>query len=86
VVSLYLSIISPFSLLAATIRWMNQNSAQTKDFVVGSYVFDNPKGLRKFPYSVNKATNPLTYGSLQKLNEVHGWFLNYYFLFNDSYF
>lgn len=55
---------------------MNQNSAQTKDFVVGSYVFDNPKGLRKFPYSVNKATNPLTYGSLQKLNEVHGWFSN----------
>ncbi|KIM35854.1 hypothetical protein M413DRAFT_449584 [Hebeloma cylindrosporum] len=56
----------------AMAAWMNQNSAQTKDFVMGSYVFNNPKGLRKFPYSVNKATNPLTYGSLQRLNEVHG--------------
>ena len=65
---------------------MNQNSAQTKDFVMGSYVFNNPKGLRKFPYSVNKATNPLTYGSLQKLNEVHGRFSNHYFPLNKSYF
>ena len=50
---------------------MNQNSTETKDFVMGSYVFNNPKGLRNFPYSVNKATNPLTYASLQQLNDVH---------------
>jgi len=55
----------------AMASWMNQNSAETKDYVVGSYVFNNPNGLRSFPYSVNKATNPLTYASLQQLNDVH---------------
>jgi len=58
---------------------MNQNSAETRDYVIGSYVSNDPKGLRKFPYSVNKATNPLTYGSVQQLNEVHSWFSNRYF-------
>ncbi|KDR76563.1 hypothetical protein GALMADRAFT_246959 [Galerina marginata CBS 339.88] len=55
----------------AMASWVNQNSAQTKDFVIGPYVFNKATGLRTFPYSVNKATNPLTYGSLQTINEVH---------------
>lgn len=55
----------------AMASWMNQNSAETRDYVIGNYVTNDPKGLRQFPYSINKATNPLTYGSLQQLNEVH---------------
>ncbi|CAE6448641.1 unnamed protein product, partial [Rhizoctonia solani] len=41
------------------------------DFTLGSYVTNNPKGIRSYPYSTNMATNPLTYGSLGSLNEVH---------------
>ncbi|KAG8695806.1 hypothetical protein FRC08_007549 [Ceratobasidium sp. 394] len=41
------------------------------DFTLGSYVTNNPKGIRSYPYSTNTATNPLTYGSLATRNEVH---------------
>ncbi|KAF5318591.1 hypothetical protein D9619_010992 [Psilocybe cf. subviscida] len=56
----------------AMASWMNQNSAATKDYVLAPYVVNNDNGLRKFPYSTDKATNPLTYASLRQLNEVHG--------------
>lgn len=51
--------------------WTEQNSATIKDFVVGAFVSNNPAGLRKFPYSTSKTTNPLTFGSIKALNEVH---------------
>jgi extracellular elastinolytic metalloproteinase len=51
---------------------MAQTSARTTDFAVAPYVSNNPRGLQRFPYSVNTNTNPLTYASLQQLNEVHG--------------
>ncbi|KAG9075709.1 hypothetical protein FS749_012600, partial [Ceratobasidium sp. UAMH 11750] len=41
------------------------------DFTLGSYVINDPKGIRSHPYSTNMATNPLTYGSLATRNEVH---------------
>ncbi|KAG8695805.1 hypothetical protein FRC08_007548, partial [Ceratobasidium sp. 394] len=41
------------------------------DFTLGSYVTNNPKGIRSYPYSTNMATNPLTYGSLANKSEVH---------------
>ncbi|CAE6515981.1 unnamed protein product [Rhizoctonia solani] len=41
------------------------------DFTLGSYVMGNEKGIRSYPYSTNKTTNPLTYGSLKDRNEVH---------------
>ncbi|KAF8600980.1 hypothetical protein BDV93DRAFT_533761 [Ceratobasidium sp. AG-I] len=46
-------------------------SATLEDFTLGSYVYNNPKGIREYPYSTNKATNPLTYGSLATRSEVH---------------
>ncbi|KAG8738370.1 hypothetical protein FRC10_006946 [Ceratobasidium sp. 414] len=46
-------------------------SAEDKDFTLGSYVTNNPAGIRSHPYSTNKATNPLTYGSIAKLGEEH---------------
>ncbi|CAE6407365.1 unnamed protein product [Rhizoctonia solani] len=48
--------------------------AKTKpipDFTLGSYVVNNPKGIRSYPYSTNMATNPLTYASLASRDEVH---------------
>ncbi|QRV79441.1 extracellular metalloproteinase MEP [Ceratobasidium sp. AG-Ba] len=50
---------------------LQAKSNPLEDFTMGSYVTNNPAGIRSHPYSVNKTTNPLTYGSLKKINEVH---------------
>jgi len=55
----------------AMANWVSQTSATTVDFELGKYVFNQPQGLRSFPYSTNAQTNPLRYSSLQTLNEVH---------------
>ena len=55
-----------------SLRWMNQVSENTLDYVMAGYVFDNDvTGIRQFPYSVSKTSNPLTYQSLQAADEVH---------------
>ncbi|KAI8895827.1 Fungalysin metallopeptidase-domain-containing protein [Globomyces pollinis-pini] len=41
------------------------------DYVLGAYVYNNPKGIRKNVYSTNTTTNPYTYNSVQPLNQVH---------------
>ncbi|KAG9125120.1 hypothetical protein FRC07_008916, partial [Ceratobasidium sp. 392] len=46
-------------------------SSPVPDFTLGSYVTNNPAGIRSHPYSTSKTTNPLTYGSLKDKNEVH---------------
>ncbi|KAJ2931005.1 hypothetical protein H1R20_g6081, partial [Candolleomyces eurysporus] len=51
--------------------WMAQTSADVTDFVLGSYVTNNPEGLRRFPYSTSAQTNPLRYSDLQQFSEVH---------------
>lgn len=54
-------------------EWAEQESAADSiaDFTLGSYVVDDPAGIRSYPYSTSKTTNPLTYGSLKTLTEVH---------------
>lgn len=54
-------------------EWAEQESAADAiaDFTLGSYVVDDPAGIRSYPYSTSKTTNPLTYGSLKTLTEVH---------------
>ncbi|CAE6394968.1 unnamed protein product [Rhizoctonia solani] len=47
------------------------NSATLADFTLGSFVINNSTGIRSYPYSTNKATNPLTYASLATRAEVH---------------
>ncbi|CAE6519195.1 unnamed protein product, partial [Rhizoctonia solani] len=47
------------------------NSLNMADFTLGSFVTGMAGGIRSYPYSTNKATNPLTYGSLATLSEVH---------------
>ncbi|KAG6899570.1 hypothetical protein C0993_009149 [Termitomyces sp. T159_Od127] len=46
-------------------------SEKVKDFVMGQYVVDNPKGIRTYPYSTDPKVNPLRYSNLAKIDEVH---------------
>jgi len=39
--------------------------------VLGAYVINSSAGIRSYPYSTSNTTNPLTYGSIKNLNEVH---------------
>jgi extracellular elastinolytic metalloproteinase len=55
----------------AMAEWTEQKNAQIKDFTLGSYVVNNPSGIRTHPYSTSATTNPLRYSSLKTLTEVH---------------
>ncbi|RDB22679.1 Extracellular metalloproteinase mep [Hypsizygus marmoreus] len=55
----------------ALAEWTEQKSATITDFVLGAYVTNNVKGIRKYPYSTSTTTNPLRYSSIKTLNEVH---------------
>ncbi|KAG8754500.1 hypothetical protein FRC12_011169 [Ceratobasidium sp. 428] len=46
-------------------------SDDVPDFTMGSYVTNNPAGIRTHPYSTSATTNPLRYSSVKTLNEVH---------------
>ncbi|KAH8981281.1 peptidase M36 [Lactarius hatsudake] len=50
--------------------WASQGPT-TVDFVLGTFVINNPAGLRSHPYSTSATTNPLRYSSLKTLTEVH---------------
>ncbi|KAK0190071.1 Fungalysin metallopeptidase-domain-containing protein [Armillaria mellea] len=41
------------------------------DFVTGTWVVDNPAGVRTHPYSTDPSVNPLRYSSLTTLQEIH---------------
>ncbi|KAJ7642499.1 Fungalysin metallopeptidase-domain-containing protein [Mycena polygramma] len=55
----------------AMAEWTEQTSATIKDYVMGTYVINDPAGIRTHPYSTSKSVNPLTYASVGTLNEVH---------------
>ncbi|KAF9469113.1 Fungalysin metallopeptidase-domain-containing protein [Collybia nuda] len=55
----------------AMAEWTEQKSTAVPDYVLGAYVTNNPKGIRKYPYSTSTTTNPLRYSSIKALNEVH---------------
>jgi extracellular elastinolytic metalloproteinase len=38
---------------------------------MGSWIYNNPAGIRAYPYSTSITTNPLTYTSVNSLNAVH---------------
>ena len=52
-------------------EWTEQTSSTLRDFTLGSFVVNRTAGIRTYPYSTSKTTNPLTYGSIKQLNEVH---------------
>ncbi|KII91236.1 hypothetical protein PLICRDRAFT_173122 [Plicaturopsis crispa FD-325 SS-3] len=55
----------------AMAEWTEHKSEDVPDYVMGQYVVNDAAGIRTHPYSTSKTTNPLTYGSVKKLNEVH---------------
>ncbi|KAF5388274.1 hypothetical protein D9615_000288 [Tricholomella constricta] len=55
----------------ALAEWTEHKSSAVPDYVLGQYVTNNAKGIRKYPYSTSTTTNPLRYSSIKALNEVH---------------
>ncbi|TVY80283.1 Extracellular metalloproteinase mep [Lachnellula suecica] len=41
------------------------------NYPLGDWIYGNPAGIRQYLYSTSLTTNPLTYKSLNSLNEVH---------------
>ncbi|KAG8831426.1 hypothetical protein FRC17_003162, partial [Serendipita sp. 399] len=52
-------------------EWLEHKDSSVPDFVLGAWVYNNPKGIRSYPYSTSATTNPLRYSSVARLNEVH---------------
>ncbi|KAI0321254.1 Fungalysin metallopeptidase-domain-containing protein [Amylostereum chailletii] len=51
-------------------EWTEQTAAHL-DYVVAPWAENKPGGIRTYPYSTNKTTNPLTYASVANLTEPH---------------
>ncbi|KAJ7260117.1 Fungalysin metallopeptidase-domain-containing protein [Mycena rebaudengoi] len=51
--------------------WTEQTNAVVTDYVLGQYLTNSSAGIRSHPYSTSATVNPLRYGSLRTLNEVH---------------
>lgn len=47
------------------------NDTRATNYPMGAWVDNNPVGIRQYLYSTSLTTNPLTYKSLNSLNEVH---------------
>ncbi len=50
---------------------MKPTDAKTGAYTLGAYSLDDSAGLRRYPYSFDKAIDPLTYGSYNDSDEVH---------------
>ncbi|PPQ68331.1 hypothetical protein CVT24_004812 [Panaeolus cyanescens] len=56
----------------AMAEWTEQKGPTINDFILGVYVVGNyERGIRHYPYSVDRRVNPLLYSHLNKLKEVH---------------
>ncbi|KAF9044991.1 Fungalysin metallopeptidase-domain-containing protein [Panaeolus papilionaceus] len=56
----------------AMAEWTEQRGPTIKDFILGVYVVGNyERGIRHYPYSVDRRINPLLYSHLNKLKEEH---------------
>ena len=55
----------------ATAIRAKESDTREKDYPMGVYVFNDPKGIRAYPYSTSLTTNPLTYASTKNLTAVH---------------
>jgi extracellular elastinolytic metalloproteinase len=55
---------------ATTIR-LKANDTRSTNYAMGAWVFNNPAGIRKHPYSTDTNTNPLTYKNVDDDPSVH---------------
>lgn len=49
--------------------WAEINGTTPKDFTIGSWVYNNPGGIRSVPYSTNTAVDPYTYATIKTKSE-----------------
>lgn len=49
--------------------WAELNTTTPVDFTIGSWVYNNPGGIRSYPYSTSLTTNPHKYSDLKTLSE-----------------
>ncbi|KAJ5587231.1 uncharacterized protein N7459_002996 [Penicillium hispanicum] len=55
----------------ATLIRLKPNDTRTKDYPIAEWASNQPGGIRNYPYSTSLATNPLTYTSVNSLDDVH---------------
>ena len=56
--------------MATAIRLKPADTRAT-DYGMGSWVYNNPDGIRSYKYSTSQTTNPYTYTSVNSMSEVH---------------
>ncbi|KAL8286045.1 hypothetical protein RB597_002913 [Gaeumannomyces tritici] len=56
--------------MATAARLKPADTAAT-DYPMGSWVYNDVKGIRAYPYSTSRTVNPLTYASVNSLSAVH---------------
>ncbi|KAG8952448.1 hypothetical protein FRC04_004508 [Tulasnella sp. 424] len=54
-----------------TAFWTEQNSTKIKDYALGAWVYNNPKGIRSVLYSADMKVDPCAYGTVKTKHEVH---------------
>jgi extracellular elastinolytic metalloproteinase len=56
--------------MATAVRIKTTDTHDT-DYAMGAWVYNNPAGIRKYPYSTNMKTNAHVYADVGALGEVH---------------
>jgi extracellular elastinolytic metalloproteinase len=56
--------------MATAIR-LKSGDTRSKDYPMGAWIANDPKGIRKYPYSTSLTTNPHVYTDVNALTEVH---------------
>ncbi len=56
--------------MATAIR-LKPGDTASKDYPMGAWVYNNPAGIREYPYSTSLTANPYTYTSVNSMSEVH---------------
>lgn len=57
--------------IMATATRIKKTDTRTTDYVMGEWIYNNPKGIRQYPYSTNQQTNPWKYSNVASNAEVH---------------
>jgi extracellular elastinolytic metalloproteinase len=56
--------------MATAIR-LKANDTSKTDYTMGAWAANDPKGIRKHPYSTSLTTNPFKYNDVDSMDEVH---------------
>lgn len=56
--------------MATAIR-IKEDDTRDTDYTIGAWVYNDPAGIRAYPFSTDMSTNPYTYSDVNGLFEVH---------------